>query len=262
MDVAHGGVVADGVALVVIVDAAEDVPRRGDEQKEQRAGDGLECAPASPLTGEKQVGNGCSDKEDGSNEALGKRGQSNAGIDPIEARGAIEFEPGDERVEGDEQEEAQLRLGNDEARKKKRADGGEYAEACIKTGARTPGAAGPEPREPGEAEHGQRVGQMRGEGIFAEDLVTGGNYPIGQRGLLDVADAVDLRGDQVAGIDHVLGGLGMGGVNIVEQRGRKEGCKLHGGKDGCQKQPDSDRGGRLAGAIDSLRVEPRFGGHR
>ena len=56
---------------------------------------------------------------------------------------AIVFEAGDECVDGDEEKKAELSLGNDEAGKKKRADGGEHAEACIESGARTPGAAGP-----------------------------------------------------------------------------------------------------------------------
>jgi hypothetical protein len=99
VDVADGGVVADGVALVGVVDAAEDVPGRGDEQKEQDAGEGLENAPAAPLAGEQQVGNGRSDEEDGRDESLGERGQGDAGVDPVEAIGAIVFEAGDEGVE-------------------------------------------------------------------------------------------------------------------------------------------------------------------
>ena len=146
VDVAQGGVVADGVALVGVGDAAEDVPGRGDEQKEQSAGDGLEDAPAAPLAGEEQVGNGCSDKEDGSDEALGERGQRDAGVDPVKAIGAVEFEAGDEGVEGDEQKEAELRLGNDEAGEEKRADGGEHGEAGIEAGARDPRRGGPRAR--------------------------------------------------------------------------------------------------------------------
>ena len=73
VDVAEGGVVADGVALIGIGEAAENVPGRGDGQKEQRAGDGLEAAPAPPLAGEQQVGNGRADKEDRRDETLGEQ---------------------------------------------------------------------------------------------------------------------------------------------------------------------------------------------
>ena len=91
---------------------------------------------------------------------------------------------------------------------------------------------------------------MGGKGVLAEDLVAAGDDPVGQGRLFDVADAVDLGGDQVAGLGDVLGGLGMGGVDVVHQRRREERSKLHGGKDGRQKQPDSQRGGRLLRAME------------
>jgi len=47
----------------------------------------------------------------------------------------------------------------------------------------------------------------------------------------------------------VLGGLGMGGVDVVHERGREEGGKLHGGKDGPKEQPGGQRGGGLRGAM-------------
>ena len=214
------------------------------------------------MAGEEQIGNGGSDEEDGSDESFGEGCQGDAGIDPIEAIGAVVFEAGDEGVEGNEQEEAELRLGDDEASKEKWADGGEHGKTGIEAGALSPGAASPEPGKPGEAEHGERIRQVGGKGVLAEDLVGTGDDPVGERRFLDVADAVDLGGDEVAGLRHVLRGLGVSGVDVVKQRGRKERSKLHGGKDGCQKQPDSERGGSLAWAIDGLRVESRFGGHR
>jgi len=70
VDVAEGGVVADGVALVRIGEAAEDVPGGGDGQEEQQAGDGLELPPAAPLAGEQQVRNGGANKEDGAMKPL------------------------------------------------------------------------------------------------------------------------------------------------------------------------------------------------
>jgi hypothetical protein len=48
-----------------------------------------------------------------------------------------------------------------------------------------------------------------GKGVLAKDLVAAGNDPVGQGRFLDVADAVDFGGDQVAGLGHVLGGLGV-----------------------------------------------------
>ena len=62
-------------------------------------------------------------------------------------------------------------LGNDEAGEEKRADGGQNGQARIKASPGPPGAPCPEPGEPAEAEHGQGVGQVGGEGVFAEDFV-------------------------------------------------------------------------------------------
>jgi hypothetical protein len=170
VDVADGGVVADGMALVGIGEAAEDVPGRGDGQKQQRSGDGLQLAPATPLAGEKQVGNAAPTKKTGAMRPLVSRARATRGPHPVKAGGGP-VEAGDEAVEGDEQEKAEDGLGNDEAGKEKRADGGEHAQAGIEAGARTPGAARPEPREPGQAEHGQRVGQVGGKGVLAEDAI-------------------------------------------------------------------------------------------
>ena len=68
-------------------------------------------------------------------------------------------------------------------------------------------------------EHGHGVGQVRGKGVLAKDLVASGDDPVRQRRLLSAADAVDLRGDEVAGFSHVLRGLGMGGIHVVKQWG-------------------------------------------
>ena len=78
VDVAEGGMVADSVSLIGIGQAAENVPGRGDGQKEQRAGDRLQLAPAPPLAGQQQVGNGRADKKDRRDQALGQQRQRQA----------------------------------------------------------------------------------------------------------------------------------------------------------------------------------------
>src|SRR5271165_6037935 len=117
------------MALVRIGEAAENVPWRGNGQKEQEAGDGLQSAPAAPLAGEHQVGNGRSEEEDGRDEALGEQSQGDAGPHPVKARRTVGLEAGEQAVEGEEQKEGQFRLGNDKACKEKRSDGGEDAQA-------------------------------------------------------------------------------------------------------------------------------------
>ena len=46
-----------------------------------------------------------------------------------------------------------------------------------------------------------------------------GYEPIGERGFLEVADAADVEGDEIAGESHMAGGVGVGGVGVVEQWG-------------------------------------------
>ena len=128
-----------------------------------------------------------------------------------------------------------MRLGNDEAGKQKRTDRGEHAQAGIESGARAPGAARPQPRQPGQAQHGESIGQVGGKDIFAEDLIECAGEPVGQRWLFDVADAVDPGRYPVAVLGEVLRGLGMGGVNVVQQRRRKQRGELYGGKDRREK---------------------------
>ena len=54
VDVAEGGDVTDGMALVGVAQTGEDVPRGGDEEEEEESGDGLEATPATPLAAEQE----------------------------------------------------------------------------------------------------------------------------------------------------------------------------------------------------------------
>jgi hypothetical protein len=63
---------------------------------------------------------------------------------------------------------------------------------------------------------------MRGEGVEAEDAEAEGDEPVGEWCLLEVTDAVDLEGDEIAAEGHVAGGVGVGGVGVVEQRRGEE----------------------------------------
>src|SRR5208337_4237362 len=112
--------------------------------------------------------------------------------------------------ESNEQKKTEDSLGNDEAGKEKRPDGGEHAQAGIESGAGSPGPPCPHPAEPGQPQDSKRIGQVSGKGVLAKDAVGDSHQPVGQRGLLDVANAVDFAGDPVAALDDVLGSLGVG----------------------------------------------------
>ena len=87
------------------------------------------------------------------------------------------------------------------------------------------GSAGPGVTEEGEAEDGEGEGEVDGEGgclavrcgMGCEEAEAYGGDPVGERGLFEVADAVHVEGDPVAGGEHGLGGLGVGGVCVVEE---------------------------------------------
>ncbi len=78
--------------------------------------------------------------------------------------------------------------------------------------------------EEGEEEDGDGLGEMGGEGVEAEDAEAEGVEPVGEGGFFEIADAVDVEGDEVSGEGHVAGGVGVGGVGVVEQgRGEERG---------------------------------------
>ncbi len=139
-----------------------------------------------------------------------------------------------------EQEKTEQRLGNGKAREQKRPDRGQHSQRRVEAGAASPAARSPQPRQPGETEDGKGVGQVGGEHVLAEDPVGDGIEPVGQRRLFEVADAIELHGYPVAAFVHVLGDLGMRGIDVVEQRRSKERSELHGQKNGSQECPDGE----------------------
>ena len=78
---------------------------------------------------------------------------------------------------------------------------------------------------------------MSGEDVLAEDSVQTGVKPVGKRRLFEVANAVELHRDPVAGFGHVLGDLGVRGIDVIEQRRGKERGKLNGEENSSQKRP-------------------------
>ena len=99
VDVAERRVIADGMSLVGIGEAGEDVPGRGDGQVEQDSAEGLELTPAAPLAAEQQQGNGGAGKEDGGDEALGEGGQGQGDPHDVEAGRTLRLHAGEEAIE-------------------------------------------------------------------------------------------------------------------------------------------------------------------
>ena len=55
VNVSEGGMIADGMSLIGVREAAEDVPRSRDGKIKQDAGEWLQFAPATPVSAEQQV---------------------------------------------------------------------------------------------------------------------------------------------------------------------------------------------------------------
>ncbi len=74
--------------------------------------------------------------------------------------------------------------------------------------------------------------------------------PVGEGGLFEVADAVDVEGDEVSGEGHVAGGVGVGGVGVVEE-GRGE---ERGEEDDDPEAGEDEEGGGAAGGVGGQRA--------
>ena len=80
---------------------------------------------------------------------------------------------------------------------------------------------------------------MGGKDVVSEEVVIGGSQPVGQRRLFQITDAVHLQRDPVAAARHMLGGDGVGGVGVIQQRRREERRHVDRGKDQQEQRPGS-----------------------
>jgi hypothetical protein len=55
----------------------------------------------------------------------------------------------------------------------------------------------------------------------SENLVGDGDQPVVEGRLVEVGEAVDVRGDPVTGFDHVTCDLRLHGIHVVNQRRRR-----------------------------------------
>ena len=129
-----------------------------------------------------------------------------------------EFQGFQEAVEAGGEQEREQDVGNEDAGEEEDSGGGEHAEAGVEGGAFAEGLARPAVAEQHEQQNGERLRQVRGEGVAAEDAEADGGDPVGQRSFFEVADVVHTQGDPVAGEGHLAGGVGVGAVGVVEHR--------------------------------------------
>lgn len=220
-------------------DGGENVPWRGDPQKDSGGCPEVQPREQTKLSRDREVRKHEPDGEDQSDEALGEN---------VERHHAGEAHAWNKRrailtdaVEGDEEEmnpkghpERKEDVGNKEARVEIRSDtggqrkGGVEASAIGRIGRRdgpeeadAQSVDGEEKRQYAECE--RKAGSPV---VGAEDVHGGGCHPVHQGRFVEEAHAVDVRGDVIVAHEHLSRDLGVDGVDVVEQAWGKEASNL------------------------------------
>ena len=120
-------------------------------------------------------------------------------------------------VDGECEEKREQSVWNEDACEEEDAGGGECEECGVEACALREGAASPGVAEECEAEDSEREREMNGEGVLAEEAHARRGDPVGEWRLFEIADAVDVKCDPVAGVQHGLCGLRVSGVGVIEQ---------------------------------------------
>ncbi len=211
-----------------VPDDGQDVPRRGDGERQQRSGDGTQAAPgfrARQLAGEGEVQAPCGHWEDGADQALEEQAGADGGIEQVhpESRPALFWIEGAQEAPASEGNgHRQEGVGELDPSEQPQPDTAGERQSRVET---RPPAEGPGPEaesEPAQQHGHRRQGNARRPVVDAEDEEADGDHPVLQRRFLQVLDAVQLRGDPVARLDHVAGDLSLDGVHVVHKRGRAD----------------------------------------
>ena len=86
-----------------------------------------------------------------------------------------------------------------------------------------------------------------------EQAHAAGGKPVRERGLVEEADAVDVRGDEVMTGEHLASDFEVDGVDVVEQAGGEESADV-------EHQPEKDDEGEGSGIPGARGGKLRIGG--
>ncbi len=163
-----------------------------------------------------------------------------------------------EAVKGGREEKGEQNLGDEVSGEEEDAGRGKDCQAGVESGAGVEGTVGPKIAEEREEEDSDGLWEMGGEGVEAEEAEAESDDPVRERGFFEVADAVDLEGNEVAGEGHVAGGAGVGAVGVVEQRRSEEG----GEEDDQPETAEDGQSGRAARGAGVERCRTFCGGFK
>jgi len=157
-------------------------------------------------------------------------------------------------VEGEGEPKADDDVGDEDAGEDEDAEAGEEEEAGVEACSDACECLAREGFEDeGEGEDGEGERQACGGGVDAEEFEAGGDGPVEERGLFEVADAVGVEGDPVVTEEHLAGDLGVDGVGVVEERRGEE------REGGIEEEPEGDKDEAVSSRI-AMRLGGR-GGH-
>ena len=144
-----------------------------------------------------------------------------------EPRRCFFLERAKKKVVPDGQPQANQHVGNEESRKDVGADGGrqdysrvESPELTVRVPAQPVGCQQ-------QRQHAQHERQARTPVADPENTVAGGQAPIHQRSLFQVADAVGVHRHPIVTDQHLPRSFGMDGVHVIEQSGREHACEIN-----------------------------------
>ena len=86
--------------------------------------------------------------------------------------------------------------------------------------------------------------------MFTEEAHRAGSEPVHEGGLVEEADAVDVRGDVVVAVKHLAGDLEVDGVDVVEEAGGEEAADL---EDEPEEDDDGEGAAGLGGGVRSVK---------
>src|SRR5262249_33601155 len=130
---------AANVALRRIAQTGEDVPRGGDDQKNERAGQQAHPQEMPELAGEEQVQADGRKRENQSDQALGQNVQrAGSSKPPTRPAGGLVALKGEEKEsEGEDEPEADENVRDEEARENERAQSQRGGESSVESGRRS-----------------------------------------------------------------------------------------------------------------------------
>jgi hypothetical protein len=136
----------------------------------------------------------------------------------------------EEKVDGKRHPEGDKDIGDVEARIEIWSDAGGERERSVETSTVGMGRRGDIAEEANaegidgeqQGKHTERERKTGSPIMYAEEVHRAGRHPVHEGRLVEEADAVYIRSDEVMTAEHLAGDLDVDGIDVVEQAGSEE----------------------------------------